>query len=229
MTTSVLATGIGRSKRWAFSLARETRTPPRTSASASAPPSQQCLQLAFIQQSSTLHNKQAFPSIPPTVQATARVDPEAPARPPDLFPPRMISDVTLAALANWLGGLTMVLIVLYHVSVSDVRTCGQLCLLCDARALTPHIIATAERSSLSMRSARRTRRRSRRSPATRSGSRNTKHRCILPTPQDGTGLSVQLPDATHDKAVKCGSSKQACTSCSFGLVLMQRGPRTCTR
>ncbi|PWN39946.1 hypothetical protein IE81DRAFT_317283 [Ceraceosorus guamensis] len=28
----------------------------------------------------------------------------------------MISDVTLAALANWLGSLTMVLIVFYHVS-----------------------------------------------------------------------------------------------------------------
>ncbi|KAN0061352.1 hypothetical protein ACQY0O_006199 [Thecaphora frezii] len=26
----------------------------------------------------------------------------------------MISDVTLSALANWLGSLTMVLIVLYH-------------------------------------------------------------------------------------------------------------------
>lgn len=29
---------------------------------------------------------------------------------------RMISDVTLSALANWLGSLTMILIVLYHVS-----------------------------------------------------------------------------------------------------------------
>lgn len=28
----------------------------------------------------------------------------------------MISDVTLSALANWLGSLTMILIVLYHVS-----------------------------------------------------------------------------------------------------------------
>lgn len=28
----------------------------------------------------------------------------------------MISDVTLSALANWLGSLTMILIVVYHVS-----------------------------------------------------------------------------------------------------------------
>jgi hypothetical protein len=31
----------------------------------------------------------------------------------------MISDVTLSALANWLGSLTMVLIVVYHVSSVD--------------------------------------------------------------------------------------------------------------
>lgn len=30
----------------------------------------------------------------------------------------MISDVTLSALANWLGSLAMIMIVLYHVSIS---------------------------------------------------------------------------------------------------------------
>ncbi len=34
---------------------------------------------------------------------------------------KMISDVTLSALANWLGSLTMILIVLYHVSCFVVR------------------------------------------------------------------------------------------------------------
>lgn len=33
----------------------------------------------------------------------------------------MISDVTLSALANWLGSLTMVLIVVYHVRCSKVE------------------------------------------------------------------------------------------------------------
>ncbi|PWN98465.1 hypothetical protein FA09DRAFT_338330 [Tilletiopsis washingtonensis] len=35
----------------------------------------------------------------------------------------MISDVTLSALANWLGSLTMVLIVVYHlITVNAKRT-----------------------------------------------------------------------------------------------------------
>ncbi|PWN50210.1 hypothetical protein IE53DRAFT_316219 [Violaceomyces palustris] len=38
----------------------------------------------------------------------------------------MISDVTLAALANWLGSLTMVLIVLYHaIAVTAKRNAVQ--------------------------------------------------------------------------------------------------------
>ncbi|SOV02804.1 uncharacterized protein UDID_20849 [Ustilago sp. UG-2017a] len=33
----------------------------------------------------------------------------------------MISDVTLSALANWLGSLTMILIVLYHALSVNVK------------------------------------------------------------------------------------------------------------
>lgn len=81
----------------------------------------------------------------------------------------MISDVTLSALANWLGGLTMVLIVLYHVSSASAVLSKASFLLIAIAMLTLHRIGSVHRSSPSMPSGRIIPRRYKQLEATRPG------------------------------------------------------------